>query len=225
MRLASWTALLSIAALAAPGVAFARPLDSLRGAKLQSAVGTLTISESHCPAGSTTSCDTVTLKEGFKAGPEPRLRATAGRPGFPLGMRIEGAGSGTCYSQSAPVIQTGPDGSLQLIGSAARLVPGKFKASRIAVSSASRGVRFAWLEPLAPGVDCNYFEGSGPFLAVPAAAQLQNQLVSPVISARVLKRSHFGVTIAGGQEWNEEAADGTQVTGRASWRLHLGYKR
>jgi hypothetical protein len=224
MRLASWTALLSIAALAAPGVASARPLDSLRGAKLQSAAGTLTISESHCPAGST-SCDTVTLKEAFKAGPKPRLRATAGRPGFPLGMRIEGAGSGTCYSQSAPVIQTGPDGSLQLIGSAARLVPGKFKASRIAVKSASRGVRIAWLEPLAPGVDCNYFEGSDPFLAVPAAAQLQSQLVSPPISARVLKRSRFAVTIAGGQEWNEAGADGTQVTGRASWRLRLAYRR
>jgi hypothetical protein len=224
MRLASWTALLAIAALAAPGVASARPLDSLRGAKLQSAVGTLTISESHCPPGST-SCDKVTLNEAFKAGPKPRLRTTAGRPGFPLGMRIDGAGSGTCYSESAPVVQTGSDGSVQFIGSAARLVPGKFKASRIAVSGASRSVRIAWLEPLAPGVDCNYFEGSDPFLAVPAATQLQSELVSPAISARVLKRSHFGVTIAGGQEWNEEAADGTQVTGRASWRLRLGYKR
>lgn len=210
-----------MAALALPAAASARKVDALRGATLQSVAGTLTITETRCPQGST-SCGKATLDEKFDA-TKPRTRPADGRTGFPLGVRIPGRGTGQCYAESAPTVITGPDGSVQFIGSSARLTPGRFDATRIVASSSRRGIRIAWLEPLAPAIACDYFGEPDSTLAVPAAQALAGGLISPLIGPRVLKRSHFGVTIAGSQEWNEQAADGTQVAGRASWRLRLEY--
>jgi hypothetical protein len=45
------------------------------------------------------------------------------------------------------------------------------------------------------------------------------------VSRGALARSHFSILIAGSREWSEQAADGTNVSGHASWRLRLDYKR
>jgi hypothetical protein len=215
--------LATVLVLLLPGAAMAR--DPLHNAKLQSATGTLTITETRCPPGSTTNCGKARLDEKFSTTPEPTTRSAPGRPGFPLGRRIAGKGSGQCNAESPTTEVTGPDGSAQFLGSASRVTPGKFTGTRIVVASARRGIRIAWLEPLAPGVRCDYFGEAGTDLALPAANELPIALVSPTIAPRVLKRSRFSVTIAGSQEWNEQAADGTAVAGRASWRLRLDYRR
>ena len=219
MRLAPVLAL--VLALAVPAGAAARPRDLLLGAKLQSAAGTLTISESRCPQGSTQNCGDVKLQEKFKTRPKPGARTTAGRTGFSAGLRISGAGTGQCSAQSPTSLVTGPDGSQQFLGAASSVEPGKFAATRVALAGGRRGVRIAWLEPIAPGVTCDYFHESGTTLRVPVAAQLQSSLVR----VRVLKRSRFSVTIAGSKKWTRQEPDGTQVSGRASWHLRLTYKR
>jgi hypothetical protein len=224
MRFALCTMLLLVTPLALPVGADARPLDLLRGAKLEAATGKLTIAESRCPQGSN-NCGKVTLAEDFKAGPKPRTRATEGREGFTAGLRISGAGTGQCTSESPTTTQAGPDGSVQFLGSSARVVPAKFATTRVAAAGGNRSIRIAWLEPIAPGVTCDYFGESGTALAVPVGGSLQSSLISPPVPARVLKRSRFSVTIAGSQEWNDAASDGTQIAGRASWRLRLDYKR
>jgi hypothetical protein len=208
-------------ALAAPAGAHERPRDLMHGAKLQSAAGTLTISESRCPQGSTENCGEVKLRENFKTRPKPGARKTAGRTGFSAGLRIKGAGTGECSAQSPTSLVTGPDGSQQFLGAASSVEPGKFAATRVALAGDRRGVRIAWLEPIAPGFDCDYFNERGTTLRVPAAAQLQSSLVR----VRVLKRSRFTVTIAGSKQWTRQEQDGTQVSGSASWRLRLTYKR
>jgi hypothetical protein len=48
--------------------------------------------------------------------------------------------------------------------------------------------------------------------------------VAVTVSRRVVERSRYSVVIAGSREWNEQEADGTQVIGRASWRLRLEYR-
>jgi hypothetical protein len=219
MRLAPVLAL--VLALAVPAGAVGRPRDLLQGARLQSANGTLTISESRCPQGSTENCGEVVLQENFKTRPKPGARTTAGRTGFSAGLRITGAGTGECSAQSPTSLVTGPDGSQQFLGAASSVEPGKFTTTRVALAGARRGIRIAWLEPIAPGFDCDYFNERGTSLRVPAAAQLQSSLVR----VRVLKRSRFSVTIAGSKHWARQESDGTQVSGRASWRLRLTYKR
>jgi hypothetical protein len=219
MRLAPVLAL--VLALAVPAGAVARPRDLLHGAKLESATGTLTISESRCAQGSTANCGEVRLQEKFKTGPKPGARTTAGRTGFSAGVRINGAGTGECSAQSPTSLVTGPDGSQQFLGAASSVEPGKFAVTRVALAGGRRGVRIAWLEPIAPGFDCDYFNERGTSLRVPAAARLQSSLVR----VRVLKRSRFSVTIAGSKKWTRQESDGTQVSGLASWRLRLTYKR
>jgi hypothetical protein len=121
------------------------------------------------------------------------------------------------------VTQTGPDGSVQIITGAAQLLPGEFIATRVAIASSKRGVRVAWLEPLAPSIECDYFQEPDTLLALPSTQAVPSALVSPTISARMLKRSRFSITIAGSKEWNDTAADGTIVNGRGSWKLRLDY--
>jgi hypothetical protein len=223
MYRSTWILLAVLAVVALPAQAAARPLKALRGAELQSVAGTLTITETRCAQGSS-SCGQATLTEKFDAA-KPRSRSVGGQPGFPAGLRIPGRGTGQCYQESAPEVITGPDGSVQFIGSAARLLPGRFDATSVVGSSTKRGVRIAWLEPLAPLIACDYFGEANTTLALPSAEQLPSALISPLIVPRVLKRSRFSVTIAGSKEWDEPAADGGNVAGRASWRLRLDYER
>jgi hypothetical protein len=110
-----------------------------------------------------------------------------------------------------------------MLAGSAQLLPGEFATTTIASAGNSRGVRVAWLEPLAPSIDCDYFQQPDTTLGLPATQAVPPALVSPTISARTLKRSHFSVTIAGSQNWNDTAADGTVVTGTASWKLRLDY--
>lgn len=219
MRLAPTLAL--IALLAGPSAASARSHDMLRGAKLQSATGTLSITETRCPQGSTDNCGNVNLQEDFKNGSKPRTHRTAGRKGFTAGLRISGSGAGRCSAESPTSLVTGPDGSQQFLGAASSVEPGKFAATRVVLAGGRRGVRVAWVEPFAPGVNCDYFKQPGTTLRVPAVAQLQSSL----LGVRVLTRSRFSVNIAGSKQWTEQAPDGTQVSGRATWRLRLNYKR
>jgi hypothetical protein len=223
MLRSTWILIAVLASLAPASAASARSRDALRGAKLQAVAGMLSITETRCPQGSS-ACGKATLDEKFDAS-RPRTRSAEGRTGFPMGARIAGRGSGQCYAESPPETFTGPDGSVQFLGSAARVTPGKFHSTRIVASTSKRGVRIAWLEPLTPGITCDYFGEPDTSLEVPAAQKLADALVSPLIGTRALKRSRFSVTIAGSQEWNDPAADGTQIAGRASWRLKLTYVR
>jgi hypothetical protein len=191
-------------------------------ATLRAATGTVLIKETRCPSGST-SCGTAQLNERFTAAHGPRTRAAHGRPGFPNGLRIRGKGTGRCLAESPPTMITAADGSMQFLGSATRLEPSGFAATRIAIASGKRGVRFAWLEPIAPASRCDYFDQPGTALALPAGRKLPRGLVSPTIRRRVLKHSRFTVTIAGAKDWVSTAADGTEVTGRASWKLRLSF--
>jgi len=219
MLRSTWILLAVLASLAPASAASARPRDALRGAKLQSVAGTLTITETRCPQGSN-ACGKATLVEKFdRAG--SRTNSGKGHPGFVASVRISGQGTGQCYAESPNTVITGPDGSVQFIGSAARLIPGRFDFTRIAASSVRRGARIAWLEPLTPGISCDYFGEPDTTLALPATRA--GALLSPLITTRTLERPHFSVTIAGSQEWNEPQPDGSQVNGRASWRLKLKY--
>jgi hypothetical protein len=224
MKRSTWTLLAALLlALALPAAAHAA---SLGKAKLRSATGSLTISEARCPVDAqpgSPDCGKVELDSTFVSAPKARAHAGAGRAGFPLGLRITGVGKGQCNSESPTTVVTGPDGSVQLLTGSARVEPGTFDSTRIVVANGKRGIRVAWLEPLAPGFVCDYFNEPATTLALPAGEQLPNAVVSPLIAARVLKRSRFSVTIAGSKEWNEQAADGTQVIGRANWRLRLIY--
>jgi hypothetical protein len=219
MRLAPTLALLAL--LAMPSAASARARDPLHGARLQSATGTLSISETRCPQGSTDNCGKVKLEERFKNGSKPRTHRVAGRQGLAAGLRISGSGTGQCSAESPTSLVTGADGSQQFLGAASSVEPGKFAATRVAMAGGRRGVRIAWVEPFVPGVDCKYFNQSGTTLRVPLVAQLQSSL----LGVRKLERSRFSVTIAGSKKWTEQASDGTQVSGTASWRLRLVYKR
>jgi hypothetical protein len=226
-RFASTMVLAALAAATVPAAAGAKGADALRGARLQKAVGHLTISESRCPPGAhaASDCGHAKLIEDFGSGAKPRTATVGGRPGFPLGARINGRGTGACTMESAPTIVTGPDGSAQFLGSASRIVPGRFRATKVVARNGKGGVRVAWLEPLVPAIGCTYFDDRGTRLAVPAAGTVPAGLVSPVIAPRVLRRARFSVRIAGSQEWTDQAPDGTQVSAKASWRLRLAYKR
>jgi hypothetical protein len=211
-----------VAALAAASAAHAGPLASLRQAKLQAAKGTLAIKETRCPAGTTSNCGTAQLDERFDGTPRPKATSARGGAGFPSGMRIRGKGSATCSTASPATFTTNPDGSMQFLGSAARVVPGRFSATRIAMAGSRKGARIVWLEPLRPSFGCSYFGEAGTGLAVPSFTK---ELVSRSLGAHALKRSRFSVKIAGTQEWTRTDSDGTQVTGRASWKLRLDYRR
>jgi hypothetical protein len=213
---------LALAVLALPAAAQARPLDALRGARLQAATATVKLSETRCPPGTTTNCGKTQLDETFKAA-KPKTTTVKGQPGFPAGVQIPGKGAGQCYTESPTTIQTGPDGSVQVLGGAAQLLPGEFAAQRIAIAATKRGVRVAWLEPVAPAIDCDYFQEPDTLLALPATQPVPSALVSPTISARMLKRSRFSITVAGSQDWTDTAADGSAITGRADWKLRLDY--
>jgi hypothetical protein len=166
----------------------------------------------------------VRLDETFKAGPTAKSRPAQGRPGFPTGSRVHGTGSGKCYAESPATTTTGPDGSAQFLGSAARLEPGSFRTMRIATASSSRGLSITWVEPVTPSLRCNYFGEAGTELALPPGQALPGALVA-TIGPRALKRARYGTTIAGSQDWTSTAADGTQITGRASWKLRLDFRR
>jgi hypothetical protein len=224
MKLPTWILLTSFLTLLAPAISQARPLDSFRGATLQAASGTVTIKEIRCPPGSN-DCGSAQLDEKFDARSGPKTRSAQGRSGFPQGLRIRGKGSGKCYAQSPPSFVTGPDGSQQFLGSAARVQPGSFGATRVAAAANRRGVRVAWLEPIVPSIGCDYFDEPSTHVAVPSGQKLQSGLVSHTVAPRVFRRSRFSVTIAGSQGWNRTAADGTRVTGRATWKLRLDYAR
>lgn len=215
--------LLSLLLLALPAASDAAPLASLRKATLRAATGDLTISETRCPAGSSSNCGTARLEESFRSGPTPKTRATAGRSRFRAGLRIRGKGSGTCSAESPSSFVTGPDGSTQFLGGAQRLEPGAFIATRIAMAGGRRGARVVWLEPLLPSVDCDFFDEPGTTLELPVGQALPAALTSAAITPRMLKRCRFGVTIAGSHDWTETARDGTQVTGHASWKMRLDY--
>jgi hypothetical protein len=220
MRLAAPITAVALAGLVLPAGAAARRPDLLRGATLHAAAGSLTISESRCPAGSS-DCGHVTLRESVSTRPQPRTRLVGGRVGFPVGVRVAAAGGGRCEAESPTTIITASDGSAQILTGASRVVPGKFNATRIVVAGGKRSVRIGWLEPLSPGIACNYFDERGTELAVPAGPPLQ----SVRLPARTLARSRFSATIAGTQQWTEQAADGTQIRGTATWRLRLDYRR
>jgi hypothetical protein len=225
-RLASTFLVAALTAAALPAAAGAG-VGALRGAKVHKAVGQLTISETRCPptAQSQSDCGIVRLKEDFGSGATPRSSTVPGRKGFPLGTRISGRGTGVCTAESPPEVVTGPDGSAQFLGSASRLTPGRFRASKVVAGNVRRGIRIAWLEPLAPGIACTYFGERSTKLALPAAGAIPPALVSPVLRARVVRRSRFSVLIAGSQEWTDQEQDGTRVAGKASWRLRLDYTR
>ena len=207
-----------------PASAGASSLQSLKKAKLQRATGTLTISESRCPGGST-DCGNAKLESTFATTAVPRTQSAPAPPGFPLGASISGRGTGECSAESPTTFVTGPDGSAQFLSGASRVEPGSFQTTRIAAVANKRGVRIAWLEPLTPGLACDYFEQPDTALALPASPALPSALISPYLSSRALRRKHFSVTIGGSQEWTEQEADGTNVTGQANWRLRLEYKR
>ena len=218
----------AVAASAFPCAARAGTLDAVRAAKLERAVGELKISESRCPAGvqpGSSDCGKLALTSSFASGARPRTRATAGRAGLPVGRRIPGRGRADCSAESPATVVTGPDGSTQILSGASRLEPGRFTGTQIAVGSAKRGIRFAWLEPLAPSVACMYFDDPATKLALPASAESTGSGVAVTIARRVVRRSRFSVVIAGSREWAEQEPDGTQVAGRASWRLRLDYRR
>ena len=212
----------ALVALVIPVAAQARPLDDLRAAKLQAATATVTLSETRCPPGSA-SCGKTKLEETFVSRAGPRTRSAPGRAGFPTGLAISGKGTGRCDAESPTTVVTGPDGSVQLLGSAARTTPGGFAATRVAIAATKRGVRVAWLEPLTPSILCKYFDDGGTELALPSSAQLPDAVVSPTSGPRVLKRSRFSITVEGSQDWTKAGADGTQVTGHGSWKLRLDF--
>jgi hypothetical protein len=212
------------AALAAPATAGAGVVQSLKSAKLQRVTGSLTITESRCPPGSS-ECGKSKLEAAFDGGVKPRTKSEKGPAGFPLGARISGRGSGECSAESPSTVLTGPDGSVQFLSGASRLDPGTFASTRIAAFAGKRGVRIAWLEPLTPGLVCDYFEEPGTVLALPATPALPRTLVSPYLNPRALARKRFSITIAGSQDWTEQATDGTKVAGTAGWRLRLDYRR
>ena len=214
--------MLALAVLALPAAAQARPLDDLRKAKLQAATATVKLSETRCAPGTTTNCGKTQLDETFRS-TKPKTSVVNGQPGFPAGLQLAGQGSGQCYTESPTTIQTGPDGSVQVLGGAAQLLPGEFAAQRIAVASSKRGVRVAWLEPIAPSIECDYFQEPDTLLALPATQPVPAALVSPTIGARMLKRSRFSITVAGSQDWTDTAADGTVITGHGTWTLKLDY--
>jgi hypothetical protein len=215
--------LLLLPALLVPAVAQARPLDALRKAQLKAVTATVSLTERRCPPGSA-NCGTTKLVETFLSGPKVKTRAAEGRPGFPAGVRIAGKGSGECDEESPSVTITGPDGSVQqFLDGAVRVTPGRFGATQIAVASSKRGVRVAWLEPLAPSVGCDFFSQPDTVLSLPSTTAVPDALVSPAIGSRVLRRARFSIRIAGSKEWNETAADGQLVTGHASWKLRLDY--
>jgi hypothetical protein len=212
------------ALLVGPASAGASDLQSLKKAKLQRATGTLTITESRCTPGSS-DCGKAKLESAFATTEASRTQRAQGRPGFPLGASISGRGSGECSAESPTTVVTGPDGSIQFLSGASRLEPGAFQSTRIAAVAGKRGVRIAWLEPLTPGLACDYFEQPDTTLALPASPALPRALISPYLSPRALRRKHFSVTIGGSQDWTEQDADGTNVAGQATWRLRLEYKR
>jgi hypothetical protein len=212
----------ALVALALPAPAGAAGRDPLKGAKLRSAAGTLTMLETRCPPDTPMNCGKVQIDEKFATAPKPKIRSVPGRPGFPTGIRIAGRGSGQCSIESTVPTAQEPG---QLIGSALRVSLAKFTDTPVAVARSRRGVRFAWLEPLAPGVPCDYFGQAETNAALPPAATLPKALISPTIGRHFLQRKRFSVTIAGSQQWTETAADGTIVNGTASWRLRLDYAR
>jgi hypothetical protein len=216
-----------VAATASPCAAGAGTLDAVRAAKLQGAVGELKISESRCPAGvqpGSSDCGKLALTSSFESAAKPRTRATAGRAGLPLGRRIPGRGRAECSAESPTAVVTGPDGSTQILSGASRLEPRRFAATQIAVGSGRRGVRFAWLEPLTPSVACTYFDDPATKLALRPSAETADSVVAVTIRRRVVRRARFSVVISGSREWSEQEPDGTQVIGRASWRLRLDYR-
>jgi hypothetical protein len=216
------TSTLVLIALALPAAAAARPVAGLNGARLQAATATVKLSESRCAPDTTTNCGKSELTETFK-GAKPRTTSARGQAGFPAGLKIAGKGSGSCYTESPTETVTGPDGSIQIITGAAQLLPGEFDATRVAIASGRRGVRVAWLEPLAPSIECDYFQEPDTLLALPSTQAVPPALVSPAIGARTLRRSRFSITIAGSKDWSETAADGTIVNGQATWKLRLDY--
>jgi hypothetical protein len=216
--------ILLAAALALPPAADARAQAK---PQLRSAIGKVTFSQSRCPAGTqpgSPDCAKLALTERFASGMSPRTLPAAGRGGFPAGLRIAGHGSGICESESPTTVVTGPDGSVQLLSGSALVNPGSFGATRIVSASNRRGTRFAWLEPLVPGIACSYFD-EGRALALPAGAELPGGLVSPVLARRVVARSRFAVTIAGSKDWVDARPDGTQIATHATWRLRLQFGR
>jgi hypothetical protein len=194
----------------------------LRGARLQAATATVKLGESRCAPGTTTNCGKTELTETFRS-TKPRTVSAQGQPGFPAGLQIGGKGSGSCYTESPTITETAPDGSVQILTGAAQLLPGEFIATRVAIKSGKRGVRVAWLEPLAPSIECDYFQQPDTLLALPSTQTVPSALVSPTIGARTLKRSRFSITVAGSKDWNDTGADGTIVTGHATWKLRLDY--
>jgi hypothetical protein len=216
------TSTLLLIALALPAGAAARPGAGLQGARLQAATATVKLSESRCAPGTTTNCGKTELTETFK-GTTPKTSSVQGQPRFPAGLQIAGKGSGSCYTESPTETVTGPDGSIQIITGAAQLLPGEFRATRVAIAGGKRGVRVAWLEPLAPSIECDYFQEPDTLLALPSTQAVPSALVSPTIGARMLKRSRFSITIAGSKDWNDTAADGTIVNGHGTWKLRLDY--
>jgi hypothetical protein len=221
-RSPSISLLTALVALLLAGAAQARPLDDFRKARLQRATATLRLSETRCAPGTTTNCGKTQLDESFTS-TAPRTGSAPGQPGFPAGVRIPGKGTGQCYTESPTTIQTAPDGSVQVLGGAAQLLPGEFAATRLAVAGTRRGVRVAWLEPVAPSIDCDYFQEPDTLLALPATRPVPSALVSKTIGARTLERGRFTITIARSQGWNDTAADGSQITGTATWKLKLDY--
>ena len=216
------------AALAFPGAAVAGTLDAVRASKLLGAAGRLTISESRCPAGvqpGSSDCGKVALSSSFQTAAKPRTRAATGRGNLPIGRLIIGRGRSECSAESPATVATGPDGSTQIFSGASRLEPGQFVTTQIAVGGSKRGVRFAWLEPLAPSVNCTYFDDPATTLALPRLAQAVDSAMATVtVSRRVVRRARFAVVIAGSRDWTEQEADGTQVAARATWRLRLDYR-
>ena len=204
-----------------PAAARAGALNAARDAELRSAVGSLSITETRCPPGSA-ACRHLTLTTRFASGSHPRVRRTRGRARFAFGLRLSGRGSGTCSAESPSVVVAAPDGSMQLLGGAQRAEPANSDATKIFIGAGRRGARWAWREPLTPGFRCVYFDEPGRGLAVPRSAPIPT---SARIPARVLRRSHFTVTIAGSRAWAGQAADGTTVAGHARWRLRLRYSR
>ena len=189
------------AVLAAPASA----QSPLAGAVLQSPVGQMTLTQTQCAAGASASdCGHQRLTFSFNGGQQ---RATEA---------LTGAGKGTCSADSPPQIITAPDGSMQILGGAERIDPFATKATKIAIATGSRGLRWTWLEPVTPSYDCTYFDEAGTTLAVPSAGGIPASLSSRWIAPRVLKRSRFTVRIAGKETW---------ATGSGTWTLTLHYTR
>ena len=206
------------ALLAMPAPSLAKTKNPLAGARLTSAVGSVTIKTIRCPAGldrTSPKCGRSELEIGFTSSSKPTLRRLSGNT-----LRIGGKGRSQCGSASpAPDPVSLPDGSMQLQGPATHYTQRSFATTDIQVATTAKTARWTWLEPTMPTVPCDYFFGDG-------ATSYPETATSPRFGASILRKRRFNVTLeADLEEFERSAPDGGKIFGDASWTLKLAYRR